>query len=41
MKTLIASTLIAIGLLASVGSAVNAADFNPHTFFEDMQRDGV
>ena len=40
MKTLIASTLIAVGLLASVGTVANAGDFNAATFFEQVRLTG-
>ena len=40
MTKIIASALIAAGLLVSVGSAVNAADFNADSFFEQMTLNG-
>ena len=40
MKTFIASTIVALSLVAAISGPAAASDFNVDTFFQQMQDNG-
>jgi hypothetical protein len=38
MKSIIATTILALGIVAGIAGSANAEPFNPTTFFEEVDK---